>query len=339
MDIMNRRSISGNNTEQVLQSQITDLQRNIVVTGTNVAVGPNALNILTTGMGNTAIVNGAGGSPYGAGGSPYGAGGSPYGAGGSPYGAGGSPYGAGGSPYGAGGSPYGAGGSPYGSIALGFGAIVNNYNQLMVAPNVTAFNIAGLAALTGTGVGTILEFDLGGNVLPTAGTYKTVSAIDTAIAAINAPYAFSWYQNTTVSLDTSTTSQPLALWTASYFGDSGNMVSATTWTCPASGLWSFKTSFGYQSNTINIAIYLQLLHNSNGVGTNTNWFLNPEGTGSPTFYYDNLLSMTKGDTLEWEMAQAYNPTDATVTLQFSNSTCGLDDRSWIYCCIIMGSTY
>jgi len=98
------------------------------------------------------------------------------------------------------------------------------------------------------------------------------------------------------------------------------MASGTTWTCPATGLWSFKKSFGYQSNTTNIAIYLQLLHNSNGVTTNTNWFLNPEGTGSSTFYYDNLLSMAKGDTVEWEMAQAYNPTDATVTLQFSNST-------------------
>jgi len=167
----------------------------------------------------------------------------------------------------------------------------------MVAPNVTQFNIPGLTALTGTGAGTILEFDLAGNMIPTAGTYKTVAAIDTAIAAINAPYAFSWYQTTTVSLDTSTTSQPPALWTASYFGDIGNMASGATWTCPATGLWSLKTSFGYQSNTTNIAIYLQLLHNSNGVTSNTNWFLNPEGTGSPNIYYDNLLSMTKGDTL------------------------------------------
>jgi len=98
------------------------------------------------------------------------------------------------------------------------------------------------------------------------------------------------------------------------------MALATTWTFPATLLWSFKTSFGYTSNTTNIAIYLQLLHNSNGVVSNINWFLNPEGTGSPTFYYDDLLSMTKGDTLEWEMAQAYNPTDATVTLQFTSST-------------------
>jgi len=77
-----------------------------------------------------------------------------------------------------------------GSIALGAGTKITGYNQLMVAPNVTQFNIPGLAALTGTGAGSILEFDLASNVLPTAGTYKTVSAIDTAIAAINAPNIF-----------------------------------------------------------------------------------------------------------------------------------------------------
>jgi len=64
-DIMNRRSISGNNTEQVLQSQITNLQGKIAVSGTNVAVGPNALNQVTTGTDNTAIGSDAGGSPYG----------------------------------------------------------------------------------------------------------------------------------------------------------------------------------------------------------------------------------------------------------------------------------
>jgi len=62
---MNRCSTSGNNTEQVLQSQITDLQSNIVVSGTNLGVGPNALNIVTTGTDSTAIGNDAGGSPYG----------------------------------------------------------------------------------------------------------------------------------------------------------------------------------------------------------------------------------------------------------------------------------
>jgi len=61
---MNRRSISGNNTEQVLQTQITNLQRNIFVTGTNLGVGPGALNLLTTGTDNVAIGLGASSSNY-----------------------------------------------------------------------------------------------------------------------------------------------------------------------------------------------------------------------------------------------------------------------------------
>jgi len=169
---MNRRSISGNNTEQVLQSQITNLQRNIVVTGTNVAVGPNALNILTTGTGNTAIGNDAGGSPYGV-----------------ATGSGNVMVGVSAGSICSGGSNNTFLGSNTdftprvgyynGSIALGSGAIITNYNQLMVAPNVTAFNMAGLTASTGTGAGTILEFDSDGNILPTAGTYKTVASVDT----------------------------------------------------------------------------------------------------------------------------------------------------------------
>jgi len=58
---MNRRSISGNNAEQVLQSQITDLQDDLLVMGTNIAVGPGTFTILTTGMDNLAIGNGAAG--------------------------------------------------------------------------------------------------------------------------------------------------------------------------------------------------------------------------------------------------------------------------------------
>jgi len=62
---MNQHSILGNNTKKVLQLQITDLQDNLVVTGTNVAVGPGALNQLTTGTNNVAVGSGAGGEPYG----------------------------------------------------------------------------------------------------------------------------------------------------------------------------------------------------------------------------------------------------------------------------------
>jgi len=64
-NIMNRCSISGNNTEQVLQLQITDLQDNLVVTGTNVGVGPGAFTVLTTGTDNVTIGPGAAGGQYG----------------------------------------------------------------------------------------------------------------------------------------------------------------------------------------------------------------------------------------------------------------------------------
>jgi len=110
-----------------------------------------------------------------------------------------------------------------GSIALGSGTKITGYNQLMVAPNITQFNIPGLIALTGTGVGTILEFDLACNMLPTAGTYKTVAAIDTTIAAINAPYAMSWVANSEYTYDTSTSVQALAIWDTLSFGNSANM--------------------------------------------------------------------------------------------------------------------
>jgi len=59
-NIMKRRSISGNNTEQVLQSQITELQDNLMATGTNLGVGPGALNQVTTGTGNTDVDNATG---------------------------------------------------------------------------------------------------------------------------------------------------------------------------------------------------------------------------------------------------------------------------------------
>jgi len=64
MNIMNRHSISGNNTEQVLQSQITNLQSNLVSTGTNLGVGPSVLTQVTSGTDNTAIGNAASGPPY-----------------------------------------------------------------------------------------------------------------------------------------------------------------------------------------------------------------------------------------------------------------------------------
>jgi len=196
MNIMNRRSISGNNTEQELQSQIADLQDNIVATGTNLGVGPDTLNQLTTGTNNIAIGSGTASGKYGL---TTGSGNMMLGvnSGLSCITSNNNTF------LGYNTSMYGA---SYinGSVALGAGATITSYYQLMVASNVTQFNIPGLAASTGTGVGTILEFDLAGNILPMAGTYKTVLAIGTVITTINAPYAMSWVVNSEHTYDGST---------------------------------------------------------------------------------------------------------------------------------------
>jgi len=55
-------------------------------------------------------------------------------------------------------------------IALGAGVVISNYNQLMVASNVTSFNISGLTSSTGSREGTISEFESSGNIIPSAGT-------------------------------------------------------------------------------------------------------------------------------------------------------------------------
>jgi len=290
---MNRRSISGNNTEQVLQSQITDLQSNIVVSGTNVVVGPNALNIVTTGTGNTAIGSDAGGSPYGV-----------------AEGSGNVMVGASAGSICSGGSNNTFLGSNTdftprvgyynGSIALGSGAIITGYNQLMVAPNFTAFNMAGLAASTGTCAGTILEFDSAGNVLPTAGTYKTVAAIGTAIAAINAPYAMSWNLGTATTFDSSSSPQPLALWNVLVFGSSANMASASTWTCPAAGLWNISASYGISLSVTNGYVQAQLYHNGSSTFLTTLWVnVYTAGDGIVKNIESILLNLAAGDTLEW----------------------------------------
>jgi hypothetical protein len=135
-NIMNRCSISGNNTEQVLQSQIIDLQSNIVVTGTNLGVGSNVLTQLTTGTDNVAIGLGASSGNYSlttcSGNVMLGA------------------NSGGGCVTGSNNTLLGYNTSMsasyiLGSIALGTGTKITGYNQLMVAPNVTQFNILGLA--------------------------------------------------------------------------------------------------------------------------------------------------------------------------------------------------
>jgi len=72
-----------------------------------------------------------------------------------------------------------------GSIALGEGATTSENNQLMIASNVTSFNISGLTASMGTGEGTILEFDSSGNIIPVpVGNFDSISKISTAITTL-----------------------------------------------------------------------------------------------------------------------------------------------------------
>jgi len=159
---MNRCSISGNNTQQVLQSQITDLQDNLVM-GTNIGAGPGALNQVTTGTSNAAFRSGAGGASCSI---TRGNGNVMVGAS-----AGYSCSSGSNNTFLGSNTAFKPGVGYYnGSIALGSGATITNYKQLMVATNVTAFNMASLVPSTGTGAGTILELDLAGNILPSAGT-------------------------------------------------------------------------------------------------------------------------------------------------------------------------
>jgi len=71
-----------------------------------------------------------------------------------------------------------------GFIALGTCVVINNYNQLMVASTIPSFNSSGLTPSTGSGEGTIWEFDSLGNIIPSAGTYNMVSKIDAELSSL-----------------------------------------------------------------------------------------------------------------------------------------------------------
>jgi hypothetical protein len=310
---MNKRSISGNNTEQVLQSQITDLQDNLVVTGTNLGVGPGTFTMLTTGTNNVAIGSGAVGGQYGI----------QSGNNNVMLGTNSGPGCITGSNNTFLGYNTSMSGSIYlnGSIALGSGATITTYNQLVVAPNVTLFNIPGLAASTGTGAGTILEFDSAGNILPMAGTYKTVLAIDTAIASIDAPYAMSWAANSEYTYNSSSTAQALAIWDTLSFGNSVNMATKTTWTCPAAGLWHIAATFGYSMNTNDQACSFWLYQNGAEVWYFTSWYnIASAGDGITTQCESIFLNLAAGDTLEWYTQ--FTGSGVTITIGGANQNSG-----------------
>jgi len=125
------------------------------------------------------------------------------------------------------------------------------------------------------------------------GTYKTVASIDTAIAAVNAPYAMSWSSNSEYTYDGSTTVQALAIWDTLSFGNSANMVTNTTWTCPAAGLWHIAATFGFNMNTND-----QLYHNGAEVWYFTAWYnISTAGEGITTQCEFIFLNLATGNTL------------------------------------------
>jgi len=145
-----------------------------------------------------------------------------------------------------------------------------------------------------------LEFDLAGKVLPTAGTYKTVLAIDTAIAAINAPYTMSRAANSEYSYDRSTAIPALAIWDTVSFGNSANMATKTTWACPATGLWHIAAMSSFIMNTNDQPCTFQLYHNGSEVWHFTAWYNNSaEPEGITTQCESIFLNLATGNTLEW----------------------------------------
>jgi len=147
---------------------------------------------------------------------------------------------------------------------------------------------------------TILEFDSASNILPTARTYKTVLAIDTAIATIDAPYAMRWAANSEYTYDGNSSAQALAIWDTLNFGNSANMATKTTWTCPAAGLWHITATFGFNMNTNDEPCSLQLYHNGDEVWYFTTWYnIATAGEGITTQCESIFLNLATGNTLEW----------------------------------------
>jgi len=280
-----------------LQTNLEDLESKIVFSGQNTAIGYNVLTQVTTGTDNTAVGYGATTPPYGITTGSYNTMLGTYSGNSCETGSNNTFLGYN--------TAFKPGQTAYnGSIALGSNATINNSDQLMVASNVTSFNITGLAASTGTGAGTILEFDSAGNVVPTAGTYKTVASIDTAFAALNAPYAMSWTANNQYTYDSSSSPQALAIWDTVTFGNSANMASASTWTCPAAGLWNISASYGISlPGTDNGYVTIQLYHNGASAFFSTFWVNVASGDAGDGIVKNIesilLYNLAAGDTLEW----------------------------------------
>jgi len=82
----------------------------------------------------------------------------------------------------------------------------------------------------------------------------------------------SWAANSEYTYDGSTTVQALSIWDTLNFGNSANMATKTTWTCPAAGLWHIAATFGFSMNTNHKPWPFQLYHNGGQVWYFTAWY-------------------------------------------------------------------
>jgi len=96
--------------------------------------------------------------------------------------------------------------------------------------------------------------------------------------------------------------QALAIWDTLSFGNSANMASKTTWTCPAAGLWHIAATFGFSMNTNDQACSFQLYHNGVQVWYFTAWYnIAAADEGIITQCESIFLNLAAGDTLEWDL--------------------------------------
>jgi len=162
----------------VLENNVSTLQSYTVSSGTNFGIGPGVFNSLTTGMQNTAIGNSAAVGAYKlttrTGNVMVG-----YNSGGTCEDGSNNTF------LGTNTQLHLGQSSISGSVALGRGVVISNYNQLMVASTINSFNISGLTPSTGSGEGAILEFDSSGNSIPSAGTYNSVSKIESEFSSLS----------------------------------------------------------------------------------------------------------------------------------------------------------
>jgi len=230
--------------------------------GTNFGVGPDVFQELTSGTQNTAIGYGAGEGTYGL---TTGSGNVMIG-----YNLGG------GCETGSNNTFLGSNtnfeGATYinRSIALGAGGKITGYNQFVVAPNVEIFNSPGLKPSTGSREGTLLGFDSSGNIIPSAGSYNSVSKIDTTISLkINLSYNDTSFTVTVTRGFVVESSSTNAYW---YTNSEGvyylnihihNKIDSSA----TSGTWIFGPLLGIEDNsgvdsTPNVTTYLNMLNST-----------------------------------------------------------------------------